>query len=92
MVDASAIGVGTVLIQTEDNEQTQVTSWTSRIFNESKRKIDIIFCEKAATLFALKIYELSRIGSKHPITIFTDHEPILNPFAREGNINPRFIQ
>ena len=84
MVDASAAGMGTVLAQADNNGQMQIISYNSRLFTESEQKIAIIYRELSAIVYALEIYEFIIIGSKHPITIFTDHKPILSLFARKG--------
>ena len=50
-------------------------------------------CELSALVYALGIYEfIIIIGSKHPITIFTDDKPIFGFFARKGKINARFFR
>ena len=90
MVDAFALGVGTVLVQADDGERMQVISYSSHIFTEKEQKNAVIYREITGKVSALKIYEFLINGSKHPITIFTDHKPILSIFLRKGNINPLF--
>ena len=41
----------------------------------------MIYRELTAIVYALQNYEFLTSRSKHPITIFTDHKPILNLFA-----------
>ena len=38
MVDAYAIGVGTVSVQADEKDQMQVVSYSSRIFTECEQK------------------------------------------------------
>ena len=83
MVDASSIGVGTVLFQADGKEQMQLMSCNSRLFNESEQKVAILCREITAIVYALEIYEFLIISSNHPITIFTDQKPILSLFARK---------
>ena len=90
MVDASAIEGGTVLVQTDGKGQMQVISYNLRIFTESEQKLAVIYRELSAIVYTLEIYEILIIGSKHPITILTDHKPILTLVTRKGNRNTRF--
>ena len=60
------------------------------MFTESERKTGILYPEKTATVYVLEIFEFPLLSAKHPITIFTDHKPILSLFARKGITNPRF--
>ena len=45
--------------------------------------------ELCAVIFALQVYEFLIIGSEFPITLFTDHNPLLFLFTRKGNLTPR---
>ena len=67
----------------------QVKSYNSHNLIEKEQKNALMHRKLTATLYSLEIYDFLIIGSKHPITIFTDHEPILSLFARRGNKNPR---
>ena len=44
-----------------------------------------------AIVYALEICEFLLLDTKHPITHFTDHIPVLSLFAREGSLNVRFF-
>ena len=92
MVDASATGIGTVLVQSDEHNQMQVISYNSRLFTENEQKSAILYRELCAVAYALEIYEFIIIGSKHPITVFTDHKPILSLFARQGPINQKIFR
>ena len=92
MVDASALGIGTVLDQVNDKGQMQVISYKSRIFTGSEQNLAVFYKEFTAVVFELEIYEVLIIGSKHPITIFTDHKPIISLFPRKSNINLQFFR
>ena len=82
IVDASALGVGTVSVQTEDKDQSPVTSFSSRIFTERNQKINIVYPKQTAIVFSLEIDDFLINGSKHPKIIFTDLKPIDSLLAR----------
>ena len=90
-VDASIIGLGAVLFQPNANNKMQVISYNSRILTTQEKKLSTYDRELCAITFALSQYEFIVIGFKSPITIFTDHNPILFLFTREGkgNLTPR---
>ena len=88
-VDASLIGLGAVLFQPNSKNKMQIISYNSRILTTQKQKLSTYDRELCAITFALSQYEFIIIGSKFPITIFTDHNPILFLFTRKGNLTPR---
>ena len=45
--------------------------------------------ESTATIYTLKEYEFSIIGSKHPTVIFIDHKPIIFVFTQKANPNQK---
>ena len=67
----------------------QTISYNSRILTTKEQEFSTYDRELCAISFALSQYELLIIGSKFPITIFTDHNPILFLFTRKGNLTPR---
>ena len=88
-VDASLIGLGAVLFQPNSKNEMQIISYNSRILTTQEQKLSTYDRELCAITFALSQYEFIIIGSKFPITIFTDHNPILFLFTRKGNLTPR---
>ena len=88
-VDASSIGLGAVLFQPNSNNKMQIISYNSRISTTQEQKLSTYDRELCAITFALSQYEFIIIGSKFPITVFTDHNPILFLFTRKGNLTPR---
>ena len=77
-VDASLIGLGAVLFQHNSNNKMQVISYKSRILTTQEQKLSTYDRELCVITFAISQYELIVIGPKFPITIFTDHNPILS--------------
>ena len=57
----------------------QVISYNSRILTTLEQKHSTYDRELCAITFALSQHEFIVIGSKFPINIFTDHNPILTP-------------
>ena len=90
LVDASAIGVGTVIVQDDDKGQMKFISYNSSFFTEPEQKIPVIYRKLSVIGYALEIYYFTIIGSKHPITTFTDRKQVLSLNARKSNINPHF--
>ena len=88
-VDASLNGLGAVLFQPNSKNKMQIISYNSRILTTQEQKLSTYDRELCAITFALAQYEFIIIGSKFPITIFTDHNPILFLFTRKGNLTPR---
>ena len=67
----------------------QVISYNSRNLTTQEQKLSTYDRELCAITFALSRYQFIVIGSKFPITTFTDHNPILFLFTREGNLTPK---
>ena len=67
----------------------QVISYNSRILTTQEQKLSTYDRELCAINFALSQYQFITIGSKLPITIFTDHHPILFLFSRNGNLTSK---
>ena len=88
LVDASAIGFGTVLIQAAVKDQMQVLSYSSRILTGREQKVAFMYRELIAFVFILQVYRSLTLDLKHLITIFKDNNSIFSLFARKGNKNP----
>ena len=88
-VDASLISLGAVLFQPNANNKMQVISYNSRILTTQEQKLSTYDRKLCAITFALSQYEFMVIGSKFPMTIFTDHNPILSFFTSKRTLTPR---
>ena len=91
-VDASLIGLGAVLFQLNEQNQTKVISYNSRVLIPHEQKLSTLERELLGIVHALQIYEFIIIGSLHPIHVFTDHKPLLQCFTKKGNLSPRFYR
>ena len=88
-VDASLIGLGTKLFQPNTDKKMQVIFYNSRTLTTQEQNFSTYDRQLCALTFALSQYEFLIIGSKTPIIVFADHNPILFPFTRKGNLTPR---
>ena len=61
----------------------QVISYNTRILTTQEQKFSTYDRKLCAITFALSQYEFFIIGSKFPIIVFTDHNPILFLFTRK---------
>ena len=91
-VDASLVGLGAVLFQMNEENETRVISYNSRILNTQEKQFSTLDRELLAIVYALQVYEFLIGGSPHPIYIFTDHKPLLHCFAKTANLSPRFYR
>ena len=87
-VDASLIGLGALLFQPNTDNKMQVVSYNSRISTTQEQKLSTFDRRLCAITFALSQYEFLVIGTKFPITVFTDHKPIALLFTRKENLTP----
>ena len=91
-VDASPIGLGAVLFQSNEQNKMKVISYNSRILNPQEQKLSTLDRELLGIVHALQVYEFLVSGSPHPIHIFTDHKPLLHFFTKKRNLSPRFYR
>ena len=75
MVDASDLGIGAVLLQSDDGVDHAV-SYFSRKINPAQRKYSTIEKETMALVLALKHFEIYATVEKNPLKVFTDHNPL----------------
>ena len=83
-VDASLIGLSTVLFQLNEQNKMKVISYNSRTLNPQEQKRSTLDRELLGIVHALQIYEYLIIGSPHPIHIFTDHKPFYIVLRRKA--------
>ena len=85
-VDASLIGLGAVLFQSNEQNQMKVMSYNSRILNPREQQLATLERELLGIIHALQIYEFIIIGSLHPIHIFTDHKHLYNVLQKKATL------
>ena len=75
-VDASDTGVGSVLMQEDDNGIDHPVSYFSKRFNKHQKKYSTIEKECLSLILALQHFEVYLNSSCSPIVVFSDHNPL----------------
>jgi len=73
MTDASLVATGAVLIQKDGNGDLHPWAYYSKTFTPAERNYDIYDCKLLAVIHALEEWRQYLTGTKHPVTIITDH-------------------
>jgi hypothetical protein len=89
-VDASDIGCGSVLSQ-EVKGAIHPVSYFSKKFNPHQRNYSTIEKETLGLILSLEHFEVYLCASKHPILVYTDHNP-LTFLQRMQNKNQRLMR
>lgn len=74
-VDASQVGAGAVLLQTDSNKIDRPVSFFSRKFNSFQLNYSVIEKEALALILALQHFQVY-LDSGTPITVYSDHNPL----------------
>ena len=90
-VDASSIGVGSILVQ-EFPEGKRIVSFNSRIYTKEEQKMSTTARELCGVISALQTYEHYIIGSPFPVYVYTDHKPLMYLWGRQGKLSHRFFR
>lgn len=72
--DASIVGIGAVLKQTQLNGEEKTVGYFSKKLNESQKKKKAIFLECLAIKESLKFWQYWLLGNV--FTVYTDHKPL----------------
>lgn len=76
MVDASDIGIGSVLAQEDDNSICHPVCYYSRKLDKHQQNYSTIEKECLGLLLSLQHFEVYLKGAQHPVVVYTDHNPI----------------
>ncbi len=76
--DASALGNGAVLMQTEENKRPYVIAYASRVLTAAESKYCVTHLEALAVVWALKHFRDIIFG--YPITVYTGHTAVTHLF------------
>ena len=90
-VDALLIGLGAVLLQSNEENKMEVISFFSRIINPQEQKLSTLDRELLGMIHALQVYEFLFIGSAHPIHVFIGQKPRLH-CSKKGNLCHHFTE
>ncbi len=80
--DASALGLGAVLMQCDERGKNHVTAYASRVLNTAEANYSVTYLETLAVVWALKQFKDIVLG--YPITIYTDHAAVTELFKRKN--------
>ena len=76
--DASALGLGAVLMQTDARGKNRAIAYASRTLNSAEGNYSVTHQEALAVVWALKHFRDIILG--YPITVYTDHAPVTELF------------
>ncbi len=76
-VDASATGAGAVLLQDDESEVEHPVGYFSKKFLKHQVNYSTIEKEALALVLALQHFEVYIGSSSLPVTVFTDHNPLV---------------
>ncbi len=76
--EASALGLGAVLIQPDTRGKNHAIAYDSRTLNQAEANHSVTHLETLAIVWALKHFRDIILG--YPITVFTDHAPVTELF------------
>ena len=74
--DASNLGAGAVLLQSDHNDVDHPISYFSRKFNSAQQNYSVVEKELLAIILALQFFSAYLPPSGPVITIYTDHHPL----------------
>ena len=77
-VDASDIGCGSVLLQENAERVDQPVCYFSKKFNKHQRNYSTVEKECLALILSLKHFDVYVNSPAHPVTVYTDHNPLVN--------------
>ncbi len=76
--DASALGIGAVLMQTEEGKRPHTIAHASRVVTSSESKCSVTHLETLAVAWALQHFR--DIIFDYPVTVYTDHIAVTQLF------------
>ncbi len=76
--DASALGIGAVLMQTEEGKRPHAIAYASRVLTPAESKYSVSHLEALAVVWALQNFRGIIVG--YPATVYTDHTAVTHLF------------
>lgn len=80
--DASALGIGAVLMQQKEGLHPQVIAYASRVLSMAESKYSVTHLEALAVVWALKHFKDIVFG--YEITVYTDHTAVTSLFQTKN--------
>lgn len=87
--DASALGVGVVLMQSFEGQSSPVIAYTSRVLNSARPKYSVTHLEPLAVMWALQHFR--HLIFSYKITVYIDHSAVNHLFS-DKNLASRFAR
>ncbi len=76
--DAPALGIGVVLMQTEEGKRPHAIAYANRVLTSAESKYSVTHLEALAVVWALKHFGDIIFG--YPVTVYTDHIAVTQIF------------
>ncbi len=76
--DASALGIGAFLMQTEEGNRPHAIAYFSRMLTSAESKYRVTHLEALAVVWALQHFRDILFG--YPVTVYTDHIAVTQLF------------
>ena len=76
-VDSCDTGIGSVLLQEDEEGVDHPVCYHSRKLDSAQRNYSTVEKECLAIVMTLKHFEVYLSTTKHPILVFTDHNPLV---------------
>ncbi len=77
--DASALGIGAVLMQTEEGKRPHAIAYASRVLTSAESKYGVTHLETLAVVWALQNFRDVIFG--YPVIVYTDHTAVTRTFS-----------
>ena len=87
IVDASPVGLGAILVQTQNFGEDKVIAYASRSLNETEKRYSQIERECLSVYFACIRFQMYLLGKE--FVLFTDHKPLV-PMLNKPQKNAPF--
>lgn len=91
-VDASQVGAGAVLLQSDENGVDKPVCYFSRKFNKHQFNYSVIEKEALALIWALQHFEVYVGGGLHSIVVYSDHNPLTFLQSLKNSTNQRLLR
>lgn len=75
-VDASQVGAGAVLLQTDEKDIDRPVCYFSKKFNRYQFNYSTIEKEALASIWALQHFDVYWGEGAHPVVVYSDHNPL----------------
>ena len=77
--NTSSLGIGAVLMQTEDGQRPHIVAYASRVLSAAESRYSVTHLEALAVVWTLKHFKDIIYG--YPITVYTAHTAVTQLFS-----------